>query len=108
MARFFGLLNFLFVWSVLFSFAAWIAFHFAWLQVGRWWHVQPVGAFYPDAPDAVIVAGGYGQINFVPDPYQMVTAIFARAARDCEGFNVFRGLVMACGFFLDEIDPALV
>ena len=45
----------------------------------------------------------------------MVTAIFARAARDCEGSNVFRSLVMACGFFdtgvsvrPDEVDPALV
>lgn len=24
--------------------------------------------FYPDAPDAMIVAGGYAQLNFIPDP----------------------------------------
>ena len=67
------------VWSVLFSLATWSAFHFGW-QVGRW---------------LVFI-----RTHLTQSLWQeaMVTAIFARAARDCEGSNVFRSLVMACGF----------
>ena len=42
-----------------------------------------VGVFYPDAADALMAAGGYPQINFIPDPYCISRTVAANSVAPC-------------------------